>query len=72
MKALQGAVPGLTVLNNTGNINGSPVVQIRGVGSLSGGSTSPLYVVDGVPMDDISYLNPEEIKEISVLKDASV
>ena len=71
MKALQGAVPGLTVLNNTGNINGSPVVQIRGVGSLSGGSTSPLYVVDGVPMDDISYLNPEEIKEISVLKDAS-
>jgi len=71
MKALQGAVPGLTVLNNTGNVNGSPVVQIRGVGSLSGGSTSPLFVVDGVPMDDISYLNPEEIKEISVLKDAS-
>ncbi len=70
-KALQGAVPGLTILNNTGNINGTPVVQIRGVGTLSNGGGSPLFVVDGVAMDDISYLNPEEIKEISVLKDAS-
>ena len=70
MKALQGAVPGLTILNNTGNINGTPVVQLRGVGTLSA-TASPLYVVDGVAMDDISYLNPEDIKEISVLKDAS-
>ncbi|MDE6040169.1 MAG: TonB-dependent receptor [Muribaculaceae bacterium] len=70
LKALQGAVPGLTVLNNTGNVTGAPVVQIRGVGSLSA-TQSPLYVVDGVAMDDIRYLNPEEIKEISVLKDAS-
>lgn len=71
MKALQGAVPGLTILNNTGNVTGNPVVQIRGVGTLSNGGGQPLYVVDGVPMDDISYLNPEEIKEISVLKDAA-
>lgn len=72
LKALQGAVPGLTILNNTGNITGSPVIQIRGTGTLSNKATSnPLFVVDGVAMDDISYLNPEEIKEISVLKDAS-
>ena len=72
MKALQGAVPGLTILNNTGNIDGTPVIKIRGTGTLSNSATSnPLYVVDGVAMDDISYLNPEEIKEISVLKDAS-
>ena len=71
-KALQGAVPGLTILNNTGNITGGPVVQIRGVGTLAtSGGGSPLYVVDGVAMDDISFLNPEEIKEISVLKDAA-
>lgn len=69
-KALQGAVPGLTILNNTGNITGNPTVQIRGVGTLSGSGT-PLYVVDGVAMDDISFLNPEDIKEISVLKDAA-
>ena len=70
MKALQGAVPGLTILNNTGNINGTPVVQIRGTGTLSATAT-PLYVVDGVAMDDISFLDPDEIKDISVLKDAS-
>jgi len=72
LKALQGAVPGLTILNNTGNITGNPIIKVRGTGTLSNKATSnPLFVVDGVPMDDISYLNPEEIKEISVLKDAS-
>lgn len=72
LKALQGAVPGLTVLNSTGNINGTPSIKIRGTGTLSNGAVSnPLYVVDGVPMDDITFLNPEDIKEISVLKDAS-
>ena len=71
-KALQGAVPGLTILNNTGNIDGSPVIQIRGTGTLSNGASSaPLYVVDGVAMDDLSFLNPDDIKEISVLKDAA-
>ena len=49
MKALQGAVPGLTILNNTGNIDGTPVIKIRGTGTLSNSATSnPLYVVDGV------------------------
>ena len=72
LKALQGAVPGLTILNNTGNVTGSPIIKVRGTGTLSNNATSnPLFVVDGVAMDDISYLNPEEIKEISVLKDAS-
>lgn len=70
MKALQGAVPGLTILNSTGNIDATSSIKIRGTGSLSG-STSPLIVVDGVAMDDISYLDPNDIKEISVMKDAS-
>ncbi len=70
MKALQGAVPGLTITNSNGDINGQPSVSIRGVGSIIG-TTNPLYVVDGVPMDDISYLNPEDIQNISVLKDAA-
>lgn len=71
-KALQGAVPGLTVLNGNGDINSNAEVKIRGRGTLTDGATlNPLYVVDGVPMDDISYLNPAEIEEISVLKDAA-
>ena len=71
-KALQGAVPGLTVLNTSGKIGDEPTIVIRGVGTLSNSATStPLYVVDGVPIDNISYLNTQDIESISVLKDAS-
>ena len=71
-KALQGAVPGLTVLNSSGAVNSSPKITIRGLGTLSNKATSnPLIVVDGVVMDDISYLNPNDIDNISVLKDAA-
>ena len=71
-KALQGAVPGLTVLNSNGKIGNEPSIVIRGVGTLSNSATSkPLYIVDGVPIDNISYLNPQDIESISVLKDAA-
>lgn len=70
-KALQGAVPGLTILNNTGDINSNPTMKIRGItGSLTS-SSDPYIIVDGVPMDDISFLNPGDIASISVLKDAA-
>ncbi|WP_290160390.1 TonB-dependent receptor plug domain-containing protein, partial [Muribaculum intestinale] len=73
-KALQGAVPGLTVTTNTGAISsaGNATIKIRGLGTLSNGQTSnPLIVVDGVPVDDMSFVNPDDIAEISVLKDAA-
>lgn len=71
-KALQGAVPGLTILNVNGDINAEPSIVIRGIGTLSNSGTStPLYVVDGVPIDNLSYLNPQDIATISVLKDAA-
>lgn len=71
-KALQGAVPGLSILNNSGDINGSPSMRIRGLGTLSNKEVSnPLIIVDGVPMDDISFLNTQDIENISVLKDAA-
>ena len=71
-KALQGAVPGLTIQMANGDIGSSPQINIRGVGTLSNGHTStPLIIVDGVPVDDMSYLNPDDIESISVLKDAA-
>ena len=71
-KALQGAIPGLTVLNTSGDINANPTLQIRGLGTLSNGQkSSPLIVVDGVPTDDLSMINGNDIASISVLKDAS-
>ena len=69
-KALQGAVPGLTITNTSGDINSQPTMQIRGLGTLSNGATSnPLVVVDGVPVDDLTMVNAADIATISVLKD---
>ena len=71
-KALQGAVPGLSITTENGDINGNASMRIRGVGTLSNSEKSnPLIVVDGVPMDDISFLNTQDIESISVLKDAA-
>ncbi|MDE7092282.1 MAG: SusC/RagA family TonB-linked outer membrane protein, partial [Muribaculaceae bacterium] len=71
-KALQGAVPGLTITTSDGSINGNANLRIRGVGTLSNSQVSnPLIVVDGVPVDDLSFVNPDDIAEISVLKDAA-
>lgn len=71
-KALQGSVPGLSVISSSGRLGAQPSVTIRGLGTLSNDATSkPLIVVDGVPMEDISLLNTQDIQNISVLKDAA-
>ncbi|MDR0657565.1 MAG: TonB-dependent receptor [Mediterranea sp.] len=71
-KALQGVVPGLTIINNSGRLNAKPTITIRGTGTLSNDAKSnPLIIVDGVAMEDISYLNPNDIENVSVLKDAA-
>lgn len=71
-KALQGAVPGLTILNSNGDIDGNPTLTIRGLGTLSNNkNSSPFIVVDGVPVDDLSMINSNDIASISVLKDAA-
>lgn len=72
VKALQGAVPGLTITTGDGGVNATAGIKIRGTGTLSNNQTSdPLIVVDGVPVDDLSFINPEDVQDISVLKDAS-
>ena len=71
-RALQGAVPGLTITTGNGGINSSASIRIRGVGSLTNGrSSSPLIVVDGVPVDNLDFIDPNDIQDISVLKDAA-
>ncbi len=64
---LQGNVAGVTVVNDGGDPTRSPVVRVRGIGTLS--NEEPLYVVDGVPGAPLP--NPIDIESISVLKDAS-
>ena len=69
VSALQGKVAGINIVNS-GAPGASPQITIRGTGTIFG-NTGVLYVVDGVWYDDISFLNPADIDNISVLKDAS-
>lgn len=69
VSALQGKVAGVSI-TNVGAPGGTPQITIRGTGTIYG-KTGVLYVVDGVWYDDINFLNPSDIANISVLKDAS-
>ena len=69
-QALQGRAAGVTVNANSGQPGASAVVRIRGIGSIIGDS-SPIYVVDGVILNDISFLSPGDIASTEILKDAS-
>jgi TonB-linked SusC/RagA family outer membrane protein len=64
---LQGQAAGVTIVNS-GQPGQAPQVKIRGANTF--GSNQPLYVVDGVPVTDISDLNPNDVANMQVLKDA--
>lgn len=71
-RALQGTTPGLIVTTTSGSIGQTPTIKIRGVVStIGGGSGNPLILVDNVEVPDLSYVNPDDIESISILKDAS-
>ena len=69
--ALSGAVAGVQTLKSNGQPGTGSIIRIRGIGSMAA-SNSPLYVVDQVPYDgDISAINPQDIEQMTVLKDAA-
>lgn len=68
-EALQGQVAGVQVSQSTGAPGDEVQIRIRGEGTI--GNNNPLFVVDGVPTRDISFLNPSDIESMNVLKDAS-
>lgn len=75
MQALQGRLPGVQIVSN-GAPGGSPNVRIRGFGSFQDNDpntdeAAPLFVVDGMFVDNIDFLNTSDIATISVLKDAA-
>jgi len=69
VQALQGNVSGVQVTTTSGEPGAGATVRIRGVGTF--GNSSPIYVVDGVIVNDISFLNSNDITSMEVLKDAS-
>ncbi|WP_282117410.1 SusC/RagA family TonB-linked outer membrane protein [Cellulophaga baltica] len=67
--ALQGKLSGIQVESFGGQPGGSANVFIRGVNSLS--NADPLFIVDGLFVDNMDYVNPKDIENISILKDAA-
>lgn len=67
LSSIQGKLSGVQIVNS-GAPGGSPRVDIRGIGSLTG---KTVFIVDGMITDDISFLNPQDVESMSVLKDPS-
>ncbi len=68
-QALQGKIAGVQVAAASGEPGRGAEIRIRGVGTLN--DASPLYVVDGMLLDDISFINLQDVASVEVLKDAS-
>ncbi|UII24602.1 TonB-dependent receptor [Fulvivirga maritima] len=69
LQSMQGQSPGISITSQSGQPGSDFNVNIRGVGTT--GDASPLYIVDGMPVDNINYLNNADIASIDVLKDAA-
>lgn len=67
---MQGKAAGLQISQANGQPGSAPTIRVRGTTSLNG-SNAPLYVVDGVPVDNIDFLAADDIDNMQVLKDAS-
>jgi TonB-linked SusC/RagA family outer membrane protein len=68
-QAMQGRTAGVQVTNLSGQPGEAPTIRIRGAGTT--GNANPLYIVDGIAVGGIDYLNPGDIESIDVLKDAA-
>lgn len=69
-EALQGQAPGLLVTTDGGSPSGQGTIQIRGASSINSGN-GPLYVIDGITSENADFVNPMDIADIQILKDAS-
>lgn len=67
--ALAGKTAGVQVVSNSGQPGADIQVYVRGVGT--NGTSTPIYIVDGMPVSSIEYLNPGDIESMEILKDAA-
>lgn len=68
-QALQGQTAGVQVAQVSGSPGSPLTVRVRGIGTIN--NSDPLYIVDGVPVDGLDFLNPSDIESLNVLKDAA-
>ena len=71
LDALQGAAAGVQVMSNTGEPGSESTIRIRGTSTLTDAGVAPLYILDGMTVDRIDNINPNDIQSMEVLKDAA-
>lgn len=69
LQALQGKASGVNIIQNSGAPGGATTIKIRGTGTVN--DADPLYVVDGFIVDDITHINPNDIANVEIFKDAA-
>ena len=69
LQALQGRAAGVNIIQNTGAPGSNTTIKIRGTGTVN--DADPLYVVDGFIVDNIDYINPNDIENVEIFKDAA-
>lgn len=70
-QALQGSMPGVMVTRDNNAPGATARIRVRGITTISGAGADPLIILDGVPVDDINSINPNDVESVSVLKDAA-
>lgn len=70
-QVLQGRAAGVSVISNSGQPGSAATIRVRGVTSFGAGSNDPLWVVDGIVVDNIGWLNQSDIENMEILKDGA-
>ena len=68
-QAIQGQVAGVQIAQSSGQPGSGQTVIVRGIGT--NGNYNPLYIIDGVPTDNMAHINPADVESIEILKDAA-
>lgn len=70
-QALQGSIPGVMVTRSNNSPGSTAQVRVRGITTITEGGMNPLIILDGVPIADMNAVNPNDVENITVLKDAA-
>lgn len=70
-QALQGAVPGVMATRSNNAPGASTTVRVRGITTITSGGLNPLVILDGVPVSGLDQVNPNDVENVTVLKDAA-
>ncbi len=68
-QAMQGRAAGVSVTTNSGTPGADMTIRVRGTGTIN--DSDPLYVIDGMPIDNMNFINPSDIASMEILKDAA-